>query len=356
MKLVAYSTKKTPTKTHSGLLWGEWILDIDRVARTAEKLKITAPRSIRNLPVAVTIKQILSSNPKLLDDLQSVSWRIFNRVPPENVHGLMLLVQDTQLKAPIPDPPTLRDFYAFEAHVKTARARRGLPMLQEWYEFPAFYYSNPHVIYGPEENIPYPGYTKMLDYELEIACVLGRGGVDIPEAEAEAYIAGYTIMNDWSARDVQVGEMKIGLGPAKAKDFATSLGPWLVTPDELQDRKTGPGKFNLKMTGKVNNKQLSTGNTNNMYWTFPQMIARAAQSVQLFPGDVFGSGTVGTGSLLELGPEAHPWLKPGDIVELEIERLGGLRNRVVSKSLSDSGSKDKTSEKARFRPKGEKLA
>ena len=202
-------------------------------------------------------------------------------------------------------------------------------MPQEWYEFPAFYYSNPHVIYSPEDDLPYPSYTKTLDYELEVACVIGRGGIDIPETEAEAHIAGYTIMNDWSARDVQVGEMKIGLGPAKAKDFATSLGPWLVTADELQDKKTGPGKFNLKMTAKVNNKQLSLGNMGKMHWTFPQMIARASQSVQLQPGEVFGSGTVGTGSLLELGQDVHPWLKPGDVVELEIERLGVLRNKVI---------------------------
>ena len=329
MKLVAYTSKKTPNKTRTGLLWGEWILDIDRVGSFAEKLNIRLPRSIRGLPEAPTIQQILSKNPRLLDDLQSVSWRIFNRLPPEQVHRFMVRTGDARITAPIPDPPTLRDFYAFEDHVKAARARRGLPMPPEWYEFPAFYYSNPHVIYGPEENVPYPSYTETLDYELEIACVIGRGGIDIREAEAEAHIAGYTIMNDWSARDVQVGEMKIGLGPAKAKDFATSLGPWLVTTDELQDRKTGPGKFNLKMTAKVNGKQLSTGNMDKMHWTFPQMIARASQSVQLQPGEVFGSGTVGTGSLLELGPKVHPWLKPGDAVELEIERLGVLRNKVI---------------------------
>src|SRR2546425_6351851 len=220
MKLVAYSTKKAPKKTRTGLLWGEWILDIDRVASVAEKLNIPAPRSIRNLPAAATIKQILSRNPKLLDDLQSVSWRIFNRVAPEHVHRFMTRTEDVGIKTPIPDPPTLRDFYAFEDHVKAARARRGLPMPQEWYEFPAFYYSNPHVIHGPEENVPYPAYTKTLDYELEIPCVIGRGGIDIPATEAQAHIAGYTIMNDWSARAVQVRAMKNGLGPAETKDFA----------------------------------------------------------------------------------------------------------------------------------------
>src|SRR2546425_6158158 len=329
MKLVAYTTKKAPNKTRTGLLWGEWILDFDRIASLAEKLNIRPPRSIRSLPATPTIQQILSKSSKLLDDLQSLSWRLFNRVPPEHVHRFMTRTEDARIKAPIPSPPTLRDFYAFEDHVKAARARRGLPMPQEWYEFSAFYYSNPHVIYSPEDNLPYPSYTKTLDYELEVACVIGRGGIDIPETEAEAHIAGYTIMNDWSARDVQVGEMKIGLGPAKAKDFATSLGPWLVTPDELQDRKTGPGKFNLKMTAKVNNKQLSTGNMDKMHWNFPQMIARASQSVHVQPGEVFGSGTVGTGSLLEIGQDVHPWLRAGDTVELEIERLGVLRNKVI---------------------------
>jgi fumarylacetoacetate (FAA) hydrolase len=329
LKLVAYSSKKTPKKTRTGLLWGEWILGIDQVSSAAEKLNIPVQRTIRNLPALLTIRDLISRAPKLLDDLQSLSWRIFNRVEPEQVQKFMGRAEDAMLKTPIPDPPTLRDFYAFEDHVKTARARRGLPMPQEWYEFPAFYYSNPHVIYGPGNEIPCPSYTKNLDYELEVACVIGRGGIDIPEAEAESHIAGYTIMNDWSARDVQVGEMKIGLGPAKAKDFATSLGPWLVTPDELQDKRTGPGSFSLKMTARVNGKPLSSGNMDKMHWTFPQMIARASQSVKLHPGEVFGSGTVGTGSLLELGPEVHPWLKPGDIVELEIERLGVLRNKII---------------------------
>ena len=329
MKLVAYSTKKSPKKTRTGLLWGEWILDIDHLTGLAEKLAISIPRTARSLPPSLTIRELISRVPKLLDDLQSLSWRIFNRVEPEQVQKFMSRASDARIRTPIPEPPTLRDFYAFEDHVKTARARRGLPMPQEWYEFPAFYYSNPHVIYGPEEEVPYPSYTKSLDYELEIACVIGRGGSDVPENEAESYIAGYTIMNDWSARDIQVGEMKIGLGPAKAKDFATSLGPWLVTTDELQDKRTTPGKFSLKMTAKVNGKQLSEGNMDKMHWTFPQMIARASQSVALRSGDVFGSGTVGTGSLLELGQEVHPWLQPGDVVELEIERLGILGNKII---------------------------
>jgi len=174
---------------------------------------------------------------KFLEDLQSLSWRVFNRIDRKRAPLAFKTVTDVRLRAPIPRPPVLRDFYAFEDHVKAARARRGLEMPKEWYEFPAFYYSNPTVIFGPDDDIPYPSYTEALDYELEIACILGKTGTDISEREAEAFIAGYTIMNDFSARDIQQKEMKIGLGPAKAKDFATSLGPWLVTPDELEERK-----------------------------------------------------------------------------------------------------------------------
>jgi fumarylacetoacetate (FAA) hydrolase len=247
---------------------------------------------------------------------------------------MMKKLSNVRIRPPISRPPTIRDFYAFEDHVKAARARRGLQIPEEWYEFPAFYYSNPTMLYGQEDEVPYPSYTKALDYELEVACIIGKGGTNIREEEAETRIAGYTIMNDWSARDIQQPEMKIGLGPAKAKDFATSLGPWLVTPDELQDKKSAPGKFDLRMKATVNGKQLSDGNMKNMHWTFSQMIARASQSVEVKVGEVFGSGTVGTGSLLEIGQDAHQWLKPGDRVELEVERLGVLRNRIIETAKS----------------------
>ncbi|HZY94663.1 MAG TPA: fumarylacetoacetate hydrolase family protein [Candidatus Bathyarchaeia archaeon] len=335
MKLVTYSQPSKRSKTISGMLWGEWILPIPDLPRLASQLHIPISQKIRKLSDdQPTIIDLLSRGTKLLDDLQKLSWRFFNRIKPEKVPSTLKRHSDVVLRAPIPRPPVLRDFYAFEEHVKNARAKRGLEMPPEWYEFPAFYYSNPNVIYGPEQAVPYPSYTKKLDYELEIACVIGTGGMDISEQDAETHIAGYMIMNDWSARDVQVGEMKIGLGPAKAKDFATSLGPWLVTADELQDRKVSPGKFNLEMTAKVNGKELSRGNEKSMHWTFSQMIARASQSVELRPGEVFGSGTVGSGSLLELGESVHRWLLPGDEVELEIQRLGVLRNRIIESAKS----------------------
>lgn len=330
MKLVSYSESKTLSKTRSGLLWGEWILDIRDLPKLASELAIPLPRRIGSLSErAQTTLEILVKGTKILDDLQNLSWRLFNRIKPERVSKTLKRASNVTIRPPIPRPPTLRDFYAFEDHVRAARARRGLEMPKEWYEFPAFYYSNPNVIYGPNDEIPCPHYTEALDFELEVSCVIGKSGMDIPLGDAESYVAGYTIMNDWSARDIQEREMKVGLGPAKAKDFATSLGPWLVTPDELQDKKTGPGKFDLKMTAKVNGKQLSSGNMKSMHWTFPQMISWASQSVQLQPGEVFGSGTVGTGSLLELGQDVHRWLRPGDQVELEVERLGTLRNRVI---------------------------
>lgn len=241
-----------------------------------------------------------------------------------------------RLFAPLPFPRSVRDFYAFEQHVKAARALRGLEMIPEWYEIPVFYFSNHNAIFGPDDAIPKPRATQELDYELEIACVIGKPGQDIPVEEAESYIAGYMIMNDWSARDIQRKEMKLNLGPAKGKDFATSFGPALVTPDELADRRIvreGKGSvYDLAMTARVNGRELSRGNFKDIHYTFAEMIAYASQDTMLYPGDVLGSGTVGTGCILELRPETTGgWLKPGDVVELEVERLGVLRNRIVER-------------------------
>jgi 2-keto-4-pentenoate hydratase/2-oxohepta-3-ene-1,7-dioic acid hydratase in catechol pathway len=332
MKLVTYSDNKNPRKTRAGILWGDWVLDTKELTEKADKNEIKIPQTIRKLPDELpSVLELLQRGPRLLDDIKNLSWRFFNRIKPRDQQSLKKL-QSVTIRTPIPHPPTLRDFYAFEDHVKAARARRGLEMIPEWYEFPAFYYSNSTVIIGPDDNVPYPSYTKALDFELEIACVIGQPGENISESKAESHIAGYMIMNDWSARDIQQREMKIGLGPAKAKDFATSLGPWLVTRDELEDRLVNPGKFRLEMTASVNKKQLSKSNMERMHWTFPQMIARASQSVELQAGDVFGSGTAGTGCILELGTEVHRWLQPGDVVELQVERLGTLTNKIVPPS------------------------
>lgn len=243
-----------------------------------------------------------------------------------------LRTSEITLRPPFETLTSLRDFYAFEEHVKTANANRGRDVPEEWYEFPVFYFSNSSAIYGPDDEIPYPSYSTEMDYELEVACVIGKPGININAEDAEEYIFGYTIFNDWSARDVQRKEMKVGLGPAKGKDFAKSLGPYIITPDELSDRHTGrPSVYDLEMVARVNGVERSRGNWKDLYWSFGQMIERASQDVWLQPGDVIGSGTVGTGCLLELTKGEGPWLQPGDVVELEIERLGVLRNTVGEK-------------------------
>ena len=234
------------------------------------------------------------------------------------------------MRHPLPRVPSIRDFYSFEQHVATCRRHRGLEMPPQWYRVPVFYFSNPTGVVAHDANVRAPAESRELDYELELACVIGHAARDLPaDDRALECVLGFTIMNDWSARDLQRGEMAVGLGPSKSKDFATSLGPEVVPFDELADRYQA-GRLHLDMTAAVNGRVLSRGNAGSMYWTWPQLLAHASRDATLQPGDVLGSGTVGTGCILELTPEAvGGWLKPGDIVELEIERLGTLRNRVV---------------------------
>lgn len=234
------------------------------------------------------------------------------------------------MKVPLPEVASIRDFYAFEQHVATCRRQRGLGMVAEWYEVPVFYFSNPASVVKQDEPVFAPRESQALDYELELAVVIGKAARDLPADDlALACVAGLTIMNDWSARDLQRQEMAVGLGPSKGKDFATSLGPQLVTLDEVRDTYRN-GRFHLEMTAAVNGRILSRGNASSMYWTWPQLLAHASRDAWLRPGDVLGSGTVGTGCILELTPDAvGGWLKPGDVVELAIERLGVLRNTVV---------------------------
>jgi fumarylacetoacetate (FAA) hydrolase len=217
---------------------------------------------------------------------------------------------DVDLRPPVLHPPSVRDFYAFEQHVKAARARRGLDVPPEWYEQPVFYFSSPTAIYGPDGDIPYPEATEELDYELEVAAIVG----------AEGTIGGFTVMNDWSARDLQRREMKVGLGPAKGKDFATSLGPFVVTPDEFDGSSGG-------MVARVNGEERSRGDLADMHWSWAEILDQAARNTRLCPGEVLGSGTVGTGCILELGDGR--WLRRGDVVELEVDGLGILRNTIA---------------------------
>jgi fumarylacetoacetate (FAA) hydrolase len=217
---------------------------------------------------------------------------------------------DVDLLAPVLQPPAVRDFMAFEEHVANARRQRGSEVPAEWYAQPVFYFSNPAAIYGPEAEIPYPDGTGELDYELECAAMIG----------ADGQIAGFTVMNDWSARDVQRSEMRVGLGPAKGKDFATSFGPVIVTVDEFAGTSG-------EMIARVNGEERSRGNLSAMYHRWDALVAAASRNTELRPGDLLGSGTVGTGCILEHGDGR--WLQRGDVVELEIEGIGVLRNRVV---------------------------
>ena len=224
-----------------------------------------------------------------------------------------------RLRPPLPEPPSVRDFYAFEAHVKKGFEKRGEPMPQEWYEIPVYYTSGRQNIIGTEDDVPWPSFTEKFDYELEIALVIGKTGRNIAAERAGEYIAGFTVMNDFSARDIQRREMRVRLGPAKGKDWCTAMGPVLVTPDEIGD------PYNLAMTARVNGQEWSRGNTSSLHWKFEQMIEFLSRDQTIHPGDVLGSGTVGTGCGLEL----ERWVKPGDVMELEIEKIGILRNRVV---------------------------
>jgi 2-keto-4-pentenoate hydratase/2-oxohepta-3-ene-1,7-dioic acid hydratase in catechol pathway len=239
---------------------------------------------------------------------------------------------DVKLLAPIPVPPSFRDFMAFEEHVVMSTEALGLKVDPTWYELPVFYFSNPAAIIGPYDPVPISPGSAAFDYELEIAAVIGRPGRNILAADADSHIAGYTVLGDWSARDLQEHEMKMHLGPAKGKDGATSIGPVLVTVDELEPYRRG-NSYDLAMSATVNGKPYSSGNFSTIYWNFGQLIEHASRGTQLRTGDIIGSGTVGTGCILELarshGADAFPWLKPGDEVTLTIEHIGEIRTVVV---------------------------
>jgi 2-keto-4-pentenoate hydratase/2-oxohepta-3-ene-1,7-dioic acid hydratase in catechol pathway len=246
------------------------------------------------------------------------------------------------LLAPVPFPRSLRCFDGFEAHTQAVRARLGLEASSGGHEQPAFCFGNALAILGPEHRLLMPGHVTQLDYGLEVACVIGPGGQDIAPDEAPDHIAGLAIVNSWIARDIQAQELATCTGIGKSRDFATSLGPALVTPDELEDRGLGRGadlRYDLEMIARVNGQERSRGNLRDMDWTFSQMIAHASQGVELLPGEIICSGTVGGGSLIEAGARrGEEWLKPGDMVELEVEGLGVLRNMIAPSEYATSSS------------------
>ncbi|KPV47468.1 MULTISPECIES: fumarylacetoacetate hydrolase family protein [Acidiplasma] len=237
-----------------------------------------------------------------------------------SVHG------NIEYKIPVPYIRSVRDFYSFEGHVKNARKNKGLNMIDEWYKFPVFYFSCTPNIYPSDCDIKYPEKSKMFDYEMEVAAVIGRRTINCHGSECIKSVYGFMIMNDWSLRDIQREEMKVLLGPAKGKDYATSFGRYFVTSDEILSKRDKNNKINLKMETYVNDKLYSSGNLNEIYFSFCDMIERASEDVPLLPGDIIGSGTFNTGCILELGTE---YLRKGDTVTMRSDDLGILTNRVV---------------------------
>lgn len=239
-------------------------------------------------------------------------------------------VDDVQLLAPIPEPPSIRDFYAFEAHVATARRGRRLEMDPDWYDLPVFYFTNPAAVLGPGDEVVVPPGCAELDYELEVAVVIGVECHDVHPHRWLDVVAGFTVMNDWSARDLQRREMAHGLGPAKGKDFATTLGPVLATPTEVLRGRDVPHGL---MTARVNGQEWSRGQLADLHHGWGAIVAHASRGTRLRPGDVIGSGTVGTGCILELGivhgHEQYPYLRAGDEVALTVEGIGTITSRVA---------------------------
>jgi fumarylacetoacetate (FAA) hydrolase len=240
-------------------------------------------------------------------------------------------VADLAFGPPILSPPSFRDFYAFEQHVGTMWKRRDMQIPEAWYRLPIFYFSNVSEIRGHGDGVWAPRGSKELDYELEVAALIDTAVRDVDTGRGADVIGGYTILNDWSARDLQREETTVRLGPAKGKDFASSIGPWFVTPDELADVRTDTG-FELAMTATVNGRGCSSGTWASAHFSFGQMVERASADVRMRPGDLLGSGTVGTGCLLEMRDETlGRYLEPGDRVTLAVERLGVLTSPVVER-------------------------
>lgn len=323
MKFVSYLNKK---EGRLGILYNDKVYDLQK---SASSIKFKLPS---------TMKKFLEGE----DETMKLARKVFEAIKKGKIKS-MLNYNSIKILSPVPHPTSLRDGYAFRQHVFTARRNRGVEMIPEFDQFPIFYFGNHNAIFGQGNVKVEDDHLRGCDFELECAVVMGKKGKNIPSSKADEYIAGYMIMNDLSARVLQMEEMKLSLGPAKGKDFSTTLGPWLVTPDELEPYlvKTKFGnKYNLEMIAKHNGKQISSGNVNQMDWTFAEIIERASYGVTLYPGDVIGSGTVGTGCYLELngtwaieakekGKEYKPiWLNDGDEIELEITGLGVLRNKI----------------------------
>ncbi|MEU5095381.1 fumarylacetoacetate hydrolase family protein [Streptomyces sp. NPDC020996] len=269
---------------------------------------------------------------RLLDLLDADGSRLVAAADEAMSVGRRWRLTDLTLEAPIPVPPSIRDFMAFEEHLKPILAARGATIDPAWYEIPAFYFTNPAAVMGPYTDVRAAPGAAQLDYELELAAVIGRPGRNLTPEQGQESIAGYLLMCDWSARDLQRKERPVGLGPAKGKDWATSFGPFFVTADELP---VAPGARtpDVTLTAAVNGRPYSEGRLRDIHWTFGQMISYASRGTEVRPGDIIGSGTVGTGCIADLSArfsqEQYPWLKPGDRVRLDGGPLGAIDCRLL---------------------------
>ena len=306
-----------------------WLdLEVARRRALASRSELAHNEPVFRRPIA-TLDDHLAAGLRV-EALRAVLEQFETRGEPDEDEAV-LAGADLAFGPPVLHPPSLRDFYAFERHVGTMWSRRGGEIPEAWFRLPIFYFSNVSEIRGPGDPVWAPRGSSELDYELEVAALVDTPARDLATDDAEAVIGGYLILNDWSARDLQREETTVRLGPAKGKDFATSIGPWLVTPDELADSRAGTG-FELEMTATVNGVETSHGTWSSIHFSFGQMLERASADVQLRPGDLLGSGTVGGGCLLEIREETiGRYLEPGDDVVLRIERLGELRSPVVAR-------------------------
>jgi 2-keto-4-pentenoate hydratase/2-oxohepta-3-ene-1,7-dioic acid hydratase in catechol pathway len=290
----------------------------------AARAGIVVGDNLHPLPVGVTVLDLIQQD-ALPDAGKMAEWNVV--VPLDSVRLLPPLT-----------PPAIRDFVTFEEHVEGVARRFGDTIVPEWYEAPTFYFTSPHALIGAHDNVPVPPGCQAFDFELEVAAVVGRPGRDLTPEQARDHIVGYTILNDWSARDLQAREMRVKLGPAKGKDSASTLGPWLVTSDEIQDRRDADGFLDLTMTVTRNGEQIGGDTLTNMAWTFEEMLAYASRGTWVRPGDVLGSGTCGSGCLAELwgrhGSLNPRPLAPGDVVTMTVERLGTISNTVVPGSAA----------------------
>jgi len=310
MKLLTYDTETGP---RCGVLQNDDVVDVSALVGDG-----------RRLP---DVRALLELGDSPIDRVRDALAK--------NLTAPKVALADVRLRSPILQPPTVRDFIVYEEHASNQGTREPNEV---WYRMPVFYFSNPLCIYGTDSKIPFPSASQQFDYELEIGFVIGREGANVSEANALDHIAGFTLFNDWSARDLQVDEMAFGLGPAKGKDTASSLGPWLVTTDELAPYLKG-GRLHLKCEVRVNGDSwLSDGAAEHAYYTFGDMVERASKDSRIVPGDVIGSGTVGGGSIREAirkGYEKARFLEPGDVVEHEVEGIGVLRGTIGPKTNID---------------------